>query len=930
MLSDSFDRAADSGSGILLSKREGGKATASYRPVTLFGADADRGSARDAFGISDGALVVTDARIAAKGPASLALLEEFSDARGPFLIQASLRPGDTEWAGFKWGPRRDGNWPDISYGVSVSITPAGRWTVWANHKKTKNVVGAGRLIPAEEYRIRLSLGAPDVAGIRLLSLSINGTLVLAEKAVEYPWEKHHLVFQALAKSGAPGSARIDDLSVEKLGGANNPAVTANRISVSENATGIWIEGEDAFSTNFHSGKVIDLHPSGPSGGMFLRLQARKEQANAPAPPYYARYGFEVPPQNVSGASDSIEVWHVWIAATPQNAGWASPLAWRVNDGPEHSLKGSRWAGAPYGNPGSRDFGWVFGWIHAGAVALASGRHELEVRVTEPRADGNQYIASLDSILITNDAAFVPAGVRPRYSSQPSFEQQVAANGGSIGAFRDKLNRSMYYELIGDTREQVSQETADFVLSRIAARGLPAAEDRAPDLTEFGVHGMERPFVVVGRNAESPEVTRAYDLLARAGVDSLRTADSCWHRLHETTGQKTETTALHLNFSDLDFQVSTARRYGMTHLFTVGYPPDALTVVRNNKLAACDPAHYPLYRDYFDVLLRRYKGAGVRYVELANEVDAPEVWWRGGSTPAHYVAEMKILREAVDAVGPAQGEMKTAAFAATYSRNEELGGAKGGRRFVSACFDLGIDRYVDVYAVHYLSGLKDKGYHEYFRGETARVGSAEKPLINTEQGGRLYPYDGAKDFARVFFLYGMPRMDFFLARDFYEGGYLKPRGLFDIDWRPKLRLLAYAFSVDAMRGRELVGIAEPAPGVEAYVLKRAASYTGRSAVAETNTTYSIVLWKNDREVMALPPDAEVSPVGVDGFRAVRAAFSWDLGAISYDAAKPRFLVGDAPVAIYVDELPRWELRSREDYLAAFEAGKTEAPLPGSIQ
>lgn len=666
MFSDSFDLSADSGSGILLSKQEGGKATGSYRPVTLFGESADRSAVRDAFAISDGALKITDARISAKGPASLALLEEFSDTKGPFLVQVALRPGNTAWTGFKWGPRRDGNWPDISHGVALTVTPDGRWSLWANHQKMKNIVGSGRLAPAETYHVRLALGAPDAQGSRLLALSINDTLVLTEKAIAHPWSGHHLVVQALARSGDPASAVIDDLIIEKLGDANHPSRTAKRVAGAAKGTGIWIEAEEAVSTNFYSGKVIDIHPSGPSGGMFLRQQTRKDQANVPAPPYHARYAFTVPPPNAARVSASGGVWHVWIAATPQNAGWASPMSWRINDGPERSLKGTRWTGATYGNPRSKDFGWVFGWIHAGVVELAPGAHELEIRVTEPRADGNQYLASVDSILITDDAAFVPSGPRPRYSSQPSFDELVAANGGSVRAFQDKLNRRMYYELIGGTREQVSQETSDLVLAKIAARPLPTVEDRAPDLTEFGVHGMERPFVVVGRNAESPEVTRAYDLLARAGVDSLRTADSCWHRLNETTGQKADATALHLNFSDLDFQVATAQRYGMTHLFTVGYPPDELTVVRNNKLAACDPAHYPLYREYFDVLLRRYKGADVRYVELGNEVDAPEVWWRGGSTPAHYVAEMKILREAVDAVGPAPGEMKTAAFATTYS------------------------------------------------------------------------------------------------------------------------------------------------------------------------------------------------------------------------------------------------------------------------
>lgn len=907
-----------------------------WGPVTLFGKGSSRAESGDRFAIGQNALSITDARMTAKGPASLALLREFSDDAGPFLISVTVRPGNTAWTGIKWGPRRLGNWPDLSHGVAVSITSGGRWTVWANDKKMKNVIGGGQIVPADSYRIHIGITEPDAEGkgTRRLTLSVNDTLVLSDKIIDYPWNRHHLVLQALGKAGTPGTATIDDLSIEKLDENNSPATTAKATAANLNATGIWIEAEDAIATNFHSGKVIDAHPNGPSGALFLRVQTRKDQPNVPGPPYYARYKFTIPPASAAARSAPPAAWHLWLASTPQNAGWASPLAWRVEGGETHALKGSRWAGATYGNPRSKDFGWVFGWVHAGTLDnLTPGEHELEILVTDPRGDGSQYVACLDSLLLTNDPSFVPSGPRPKYSTQSTFAELVAAAGGTERDLVEKLNHRMYYELIGNTREQVSQETADYVLAKIANRPLPGPEDRAPDVTEFGLHGMEKPFVVVGRNAETPEVTRAYELLARAGVDSFRSAEACWHRIHDRStdnGNKADTHALHLDFTDLDFQVASAQRYGMTHLFTVGYPPDSLTLARNNKLAACDPRHYGLYREYLDVLLRRYKGKGVRYVELANEVDAPSVWWRGPSTPAHYVAEMKILREAVDAVKPVPDEMKTVAFAATYSRDNELGGPKGGRRFVTEAFNLGIDKYTDAYAVHYLSRLKEKDYHDYFRSEIARAGSPDKPLLNTEQDGQLYPYDGAKSFARVFFLYAMPRMDFFLARDFYEGGYLKPRGLFDIDWRPKLRLLTYAFSVDAMRGRELVGIAQPEPGVEAYVLKRPAGYKGKPATPGTDTLYSIVLWKNDREVRELPADAEIQPADVTGMRSVRAAMNWNLDPIACDSAAPVFSIGDAPIAIYTDELPSWKLLSREQYLASFEAGKTSAPLPGSVE
>ncbi len=918
------------------------KSNANYGPVTLFGKGTNRAESGDRFAIEKGALAITDARMTAKGPASLALLKEFSDDAGPFLIQTTMRPGNTAWSGIKWGPRRLGNWPDLSHGLAITINAAGRWIVWANDKKMKNIVGNGQIISAGNYRIHISITEPDAEGkgTRRLSLSINDTLVISDKTIDYPWSRHHLVFQALGQGNEACTATIGSLKIEKLDETNSPSSTATTAAVNLNATGIWLEAENATATNFHSGKVIDVHPNGQSGAIFLGIKTRKDQPNAPPPPYFAKYKFTIPspPPASAAKSPAPTAWQLWLASTPQNAGWASPAAWRIDGGDTHSLKGTRWAGATYGAPKSRDAGWVFGWTPAGSIKLEPGEHELEILVNDPRGDGKQYVFCLDSILLTNDPTLIPSGPRPKYSTQLTFDQLVAANGGSTESLGGALNRTMYYELIGATREQVSQETADYVTAKIITRPLPRPQDRAPDVTEFGLHGMEKPFIVVGRNAGSPEVTRAYELLARTGVDSFRSAEACWHRLQKNPGggEKSDTKALHLDFKDLDFQVASAQRHGITHLFTVGYPPDSLTMAGNNKLAACDPKHYDLYRQYFDELLRRYKGKGIRYVELANEVDAPGVWWRGRSTAAHYVSEMKILREAVDAVEPAPGEMKTAAFAATYSRDNEQGGPKGGRRFVTKCFDLGIDKYSDAYAVHYLSKLNEKDYHDYFRGEIARAGSSDsaglsvKPLLNTEQDGQLYPYDGAKSFARSLFLYDMPRMDFFLARDFYEGGYLKPRGLFDIDWRPKLRLLTYAFSVDAMKGRKLVGIAQPAPGVEAYVLKRAENYKGKSATPNTDTLYSIVLWKTDREVLRLSPEAKIEPIDVREIRSVRAAFNWNLDAINYSATAPVFSIGDAPIAIYSDTLPSWNLLSREQYLAQFEAGKTSAPLPNSVE
>lgn len=888
----------------LSSRQQNGQAR--YNMVPVFAASADRSQWQDSARIEGNALALSDKRMGGKGPAAVALERVFTESEAPFAISLTIAPGSSAWAGFKWTPasQRNGNWPDLSHGISFIITPGGQWTIWNNEKQMKQVLATGSVIPASEYRV--TLGFSGKAGERKLSVSIDGILALAPTPCLYPWQDYRLILQALGR-GEGSTAKFSDLRIEKLGKDNDPAKTAADMS---DAVGIWVEGEDAVQTNFHSGKVINAHRSGPSGGMFLRLYVNPANQNLPQPPYYARYKMDVPESGV---------YNLWIAATPQNASWASPISWSVDGGAVTSLKDKRWTGASYGEPRMSYNGWVFGWILAGSVDLSAGEHEIELRVEQPRTGGgNNYIACVDALLLTSDRTFVPSGNHTKFSTQPSWDERMKTT--TPRDYVDSLNRSMYYELIGNSREQVSQEVSDFVTERIRQRPLPADSDRAPEITEFGLHGMERPFVAVRRNADSEEIARAYDLLARTGVDSFRTADATWHRLAGDGNANASTTELELDYADLDFQIEKAQQYGITHLFTMGYPPARLTV-GGHHLSAAKPELYPLYEKYFDTVLNRYRGKGVRYAELGNEVDAPEVWWKG-STVEQYVREMQIMWESVQRTAP---EIKTVAFGSTYARDEHLGGEKGGRRFITAAMDLGIDKYSDTYALHHMRELKVKDYPAFFRRELERAGTPGKPLLNTEQGGGPYPHDTAKTFARIFFLYDMPRMDFFMARDFYENGYLKPVGLFDFDWRPKLRMLAYAFSVDAMRGRKLVGMARPAEGVEAYVLEYDESYTG---AAEDAPRYSIVLWNNEAELLGID-GKDVRTIEVDGFRGVRSASDWQLGEVQpVDAQSTVFAVADEPIAIYADQLPEWALLSRDAFLDDVDSGETAAPLPTS--
>lgn len=66
--------------------------------------------------------------------------------------------------------------------------------------------------------------------------------------------------------------------------------------------------------------------------------------------------------------------------------------------------------------------------------------------------------------------------------------------------------------------------------------------------------------------------RVFELLARAGIDTLRTAELCWHRLGSKVPPE-------LDFTEIDFQVEMARWHGMNFMFTIGYPPAAFNYDR---------------------------------------------------------------------------------------------------------------------------------------------------------------------------------------------------------------------------------------------------------------------------------------------------------------------------------------------------------------
>lgn len=464
------------------------------------------------------------------------------------------------------------------------------------------------------------------------------------------------------------------------------------------------------------------------------------------------------------------------------------------------------------------------------------------------------------------------------------------------------NTQMYSVEIKKTREDVSDKTAEYVYKRIMARSLNTPSE-GDDNTQFGLHGMERPAVNYG--VETDKVEKAFELLSRAGVDSLRSSEATWHRIADKEGNPTK-------LNDLKFQLNMAKKYGMNHLFVVGYPPAKFSIARN-KLSAVNPKFYPQYDNYFKVIFNQFQGFDIKYVELGNEVDAPKVWWIN-STPAMYVHEMSMLKKAANKYYP---NVKTVAFASTYARVPGRGGAIGGRHFIEKSFQLGIDKYTDAYSIHHYSLLNADDLPGYMHSRLSKYKIA-KPVLDTEQldtgvsnSEKSNPYDIIKLFARAFSLHDMKRMDYFIAKDgYYFSKKLYSMGLFDAEWRPKLRLLAYAMASDAMKGKQLVFMASPADNVEAYVLQ-----------SNNNKKYTIVMWQNNNH------SGSVKPVSVKGIKGNVEIEKWNLDREIKSDISGGIFVNDKPLAIYTNERPNWRPINKKNFLEVRPiSAVSHSPMP----
>jgi len=374
--------------------------------------------------------------------------------------------------------------------------------------------------------------------------------------------------------------------------------------------------------------------------MYLRLHVFKKELPPSPGPFFAAYEFDVPQAGR---------YRIWMRGSQQDSGGLEPF-WVSVDGKAFvNLKGKAWMGSGEGI----DQPWTYlGWFEAGRAELSAGRHRMRVEIRSARPQDELYAGFIDAILLTTDGQFVPTGTHVKYSPYPAWAEQMKAR--TYKEYHHEVERKWYRKRIALCEaEEANAKASEEVRRKLSGRTLPAADETKGRDRRFGLQGMVWSFIEAGK--DEPKVRGVYDLLARAGVASFRTTDSLWFRV----GEKAD------DFKELDFQIASAARYGQTFMFMIGFPPAGFGQGKGT-FTAVRPEHDKAYRTYLRTLFERYRDKGVvKFAELGNEVDAPEVWWTD-STPDLYVREMKIV---CDEVRKADPRVKLLAFGATYSRDE---------------------------------------------------------------------------------------------------------------------------------------------------------------------------------------------------------------------------------------------------------------------
>lgn len=308
--------------------------------------------------------------------------------------------------------------------------------------------------------------------------------------------------------------------------------------------------------------------------------------------------------------------------------------------------------------------------------------------------------------------------------------------------------------------------------------------------------------------------KQYSILARVGVRTLRSNAVAWHRIERIKGE--------YNWEEGDYVTEHAIENGMQVMFALIGPPQWASTKRVYQLG---PYHLAMVKNldawnqYCLSVFKRYKGR-VNYWEVWNEENAPNVWFKNGH-PTDFVRLMEIAYKAAKLVdsdnivimGGVVGPEEEARF--------------GGNNFLVKAFESGLDKWLDVYAVHYTANNWVR--YQWIRANIEKYGSLQKPIWNTEENYRGSDDDIAKIYLIDHFLQRMDKVFYFVVRDIRDPkGRLLCDGLFDLSGNPKSELVAYSEVTHFLEDRVFEGV-YVVDGVVCFLFSRKKSLHGLDAI-----------------------------------------------------------------------------------------------------
>jgi Flp pilus assembly protein TadD len=209
---------------------------------------------------------------------------------------------------------------------------------------------------------------------------------------------------------------------------------------------IYIEGEDAVSTNFAREASLDYASSG------LRILQLNQAPQAAGAPFFAEYAF---------VADEAGVYELWLGGTPPgprdelSPSYVSPLQYRLDGGPV----------APVYREGvqvRQGYSLTSSWYRLKeTVKLDAGVHTLRIEIAEKRRYDLRYYFALDALfLLKTDTAGLPPETLPAkfpatrddtaadkpYLTLAVYETAIQAQPKEPGPY---LELAKVYALVGD-------------------------------------------------------------------------------------------------------------------------------------------------------------------------------------------------------------------------------------------------------------------------------------------------------------------------------------------------------------------------------------------------------------------------------------------------------------------------------------------------